>query len=112
MDARTNLIEAAQTMYTLALGPADAVRIIANTERIRVNILRTIHELRITDTMPADGAISIDELASKVSAHPIPLQRVLRFTYTMHLFQEPLNKPDFVAHTPMSALLPALSPYL
>jgi len=26
MDARTNLIEAAQTMYTLALGPADAAQ--------------------------------------------------------------------------------------
>jgi 6-hydroxytryprostatin B O-methyltransferase len=112
MDARTKLIEAARTIYTLALGPSDALRYIANTERMRVNILRTLHELSIANAVPVDGSVSIDELASKVGAHPNPLRRVMRLAYTMHLFQEPLDQPDFVAHTPMSALLPAMSPYL
>ena len=112
MEARTKLIEAARNIYTLALGPSDALRIIANTERMRVNTLRALHELSIANAVPVDGSISIDELASKVGAHPNPLRRVMRLAYTMHIFQEPLNQPDFVAHTPMSALLPTLSPYL
>ncbi|KAK1749564.1 O-methyltransferase-domain-containing protein [Echria macrotheca] len=112
MDARARLIEAAQTMYTLALGPADALRTIATTERMRVNVLRTIHELGIADAVPANGDISIDDLAAKVGTHPIPLRRVLRLAYTMRVFQEPAGKPDFVAHTPLSALIPAASPWL
>ena len=112
MEARTKLIEAARNIYTLALGPSDALRIIANTERMRVNTLRALHELSIANAVPVDGSISIDELASKVGAHPNPLRRVMRLAYTMHIFQEPLDQPDFVSHTPMSALLPTLSPYL
>jgi len=38
-----------------------------------VNVVCTIYELRIADAVPADGAISIDELASKVGAHPATL---------------------------------------
>ena len=112
MDARAKLIEAAQTMYTLALGPTDALRDIAATGRMRANVLRAIHELGIADAVPTDGDISVDELASKVGAHPTPLRRVLRFAYTMRLFQEPPGKPDFVAHTPLSAHVPSVSPWL
>src|SRR3954468_18360899 len=64
MDARTKLIEAARTIYTLALGPSDALRIIGNTERMRVNVLRTLYELSIANAVPVNGSISIEELAS------------------------------------------------
>jgi len=57
-------------MKTLAPGPAHALRTIANTgAHMYVNVMCTIYELRIADAVPANGAITINELASKVGAH-------------------------------------------
>ena len=57
-------------MKTLAPGPTHALRTITNTgAHICVNVVCTIYELRIADAVPADGAITINELASKVGAH-------------------------------------------
>jgi len=112
MDARAKLIEASQAMTALALGPADSLRAVAYTERMRVNVLRAVHVLGIAEAVPSTGSISMDALAAKVGAHAVPLRRVLRFAYTMRLFREPADQPDHVAHTPMSALIPATAPVL
>ena len=114
MAARAKLIDAAKAMHTLALGPADALRGIINTERTGVNVLRAIHELGIAEAVPSPPAdpISIASLASALKVHPVPLTRLLRFAYTIGLFQEPLDKPDHVAHTPLSAAIPSFAPYI
>ncbi|KAK0648131.1 O-methyltransferase-domain-containing protein [Cercophora newfieldiana] len=112
LAARQNLIEASQTINRLATGGIDVLRGITNTDRTGVNVLRTLYDLDIPAAVPLDGSISIPDLAAKVGAHPIPLRRILRFAYTMRLFQEPLDQPDYVAHTPFSAEIPAYGPYL
>ncbi|KAK4450417.1 S-adenosyl-L-methionine-dependent methyltransferase [Podospora aff. communis PSN243] len=112
LAARAKLLDASLTLHRLALGPADTLRTITNVDRTAVNVLRTLHELAIPTAVPLASSISIPDLAAKVSAHPVPLRRLLRFAYTMHLFQEPPNQPDHVAHTPLSAEIPAYGPYL
>lgn len=112
ISARTNLLEAIQTLSRLATGAADSLRNITNADRIGINVLRAIYELDLPAHVPLEGFISVSHLAAKVGCHPTPLRRILRFAYTMRIFQEPLDRPDHVGHTPFSAQIPAYGPYL
>ncbi|KAK3349706.1 O-methyltransferase-domain-containing protein [Lasiosphaeria hispida] len=111
-DARSKLIDSARMMLRLAMGPAEILHSTVMTERTGVMVLRAIWELNLAEAVPLDGDISIDALAAAAGVHPIPLQRLIRFAYTMYIFQEPVGKPDYVAHTSVSAAIPAFSPYL
>ncbi len=112
MAARSSLIEATTTLLRLALGPTDSLRKIITTDRTSVAVLGAIHSLGIADLVPLTGSISISSLAETLQVHPVPLRRILRFAYTMHMFCSPADMPDHVAHTSISAAIPSFAPYI
>ena len=64
---------------------------------------RIVYRLRIAQAVPLDGSVHYQELASKCAVGQAQLERILRYTFTMNLFQEP--EPGLVAHTPDSRKL-------
>ncbi|KAI8632107.1 O-methyltransferase-domain-containing protein [Xylariaceae sp. FL1651] len=74
LNARSNLIDAPQTLLNLALGPADTLAV------------------------PFDDEISISDLASKMGVKNVPaLGRQLGFAYLMGMFRQ--TEDGMVAHT-------------
>ena len=112
MAARAQLIDASRSLLRLALGPTEVLRNIVTTDRTGIMVLRAVYELGIADAVPLDDDISIDGLAARLEVHPTPLRRLLRFAYTLAMFREPHARPDCVAHTAVSAAIPAFAPYL
>lgn len=110
MEARSQLIEASKTLLKLTLGPIDVLRSIITTDRTGVAVLRAIHELKIAESVPPTGSITIDALASSLGAHPTPLRRILGFAHTMGIFHQPT--PNSIAHTSISAAIPTFAPYI
>ncbi|KAK4443826.1 hypothetical protein QBC34DRAFT_430453 [Podospora aff. communis PSN243] len=88
MQSRTALIEASNTMLTLARGPTGALHSIITTDRTAVAVLRAIHELRIAHAVPLSGeSITISSPSTKIGVHPTPLRRIFSYAYTMHIFR-------------------------
>ncbi|KAK3319407.1 S-adenosyl-L-methionine-dependent methyltransferase [Apodospora peruviana] len=112
LEARSDLVEAARTMVTLAQGPVEVLRSMVLVDHNNLAVLIVIHELKIAEVVPLHGSISISDLAARVGVHPAPLARIMRFAYTMHMFCEPEGKPDFVEHTSLSAAIPPFDSYL
>jgi len=110
MEARSQLIEASKTLLNLTLGPIDVLRSIFTTDRTGVAVLRAIHELKIAESVPTNGSITIDALALSLGVHPTPLRRILGFAHTMGIFHQPT--PDCIAHTAISATIPKFAPYM
>ncbi|KIX93306.1 uncharacterized protein Z520_10949 [Fonsecaea multimorphosa CBS 102226] len=110
LEARARLIDASQSMCTLARGPTEALRALVSTDRTNLVVLGAIDQLKLAEAVPLDGTpIAVETLASDLQLHKAPLQRILRYAYSLHMFYEP--KPGYVAHTALSAAIPAFSPY-
>ncbi|KAK3682202.1 O-methyltransferase-domain-containing protein [Podospora appendiculata] len=111
-SARAALIETTRSLLHLAQGPTDLLRSIVLSDRTAVAVLRAIHALKIAEAVPLHTPISLDALATSLGVHPIPLSRMLRFAYTLRIFHEPDNMPNYVAHTALSAAIPGFDPYI
>ncbi|KAI1370510.1 O-methyltransferase-domain-containing protein [Hypoxylon crocopeplum] len=109
LKARSALIDASNMMLNLALGPLDTLSSLVGPAVSKVDVLRTLDALGVPEAVPLKGSISISDLATKVGAHPKLLQQQLKFAYLMGIFWEP--QEGFVAHTSISAAMPALSPW-
>ncbi|KAK0614842.1 O-methyltransferase-domain-containing protein [Bombardia bombarda] len=112
MSARSALIEASRNMLLLARGPIETLRSTVLVDRTGIMVLRVIYCLKIAEHVPLSGSISMASLAAKLDVHPTPLARILRFAYTMRVFHQPVDQPDTVAHTALSAAISTFDPYL
>ena len=111
LAARSNLIDAAQTLVNLALGPTDILAGYAGSCLSEIEVLRTLDSLGVADVVPLDGEISIPDLASKVGVRNVhAFEKQLRFAFLMGMFRR--TPSSGVAHTALSAAIPASSPYI
>lgn len=111
LAARSNLIDAAQTLVNLALGPTDILAGYAGSCLSEIEVLRTLDSLGVADVVPLDGEISIPDLASKVGVRNVhAFEKQLRFAFLMGMFRR--TPSGGVAHTALSAAIPASSPYI
>lgn len=111
LAARSNLIDAAQTLVNLALGPTDILAGYAGSCLSEIEVLRTLDSLGVADVVPLDGEISIPDLASKVGVRNVyAFEKQLRFAFLMGMFRR--TPSGSVAHTALSAAIPASSPYI
>ncbi|KAF7592448.1 hypothetical protein BBP40_000229 [Aspergillus hancockii] len=111
LAARSTLIDAAQTLVDLAFGPTDLLAGYAGPRLSEIEVLRTLDSLGVADVVPLDGEISIPDLASKVGVRNVhALEKQLRFAFLMGMFRR--TPSGGVAHTALSAAIPASSPYI
>lgn len=109
LETRLKLIDAAQSMLDLVVGPLDTLVYLAGPANTKIEVLRTLDELRVADNVPLEGEISVDELAGNLSVNRGSLERHLRCAYLMGIFRE--SREGHVAHTGVSAAMPSFSPY-
>lgn len=111
LAARSNLIDAAQTLVNLALGPTDILAGYAGSCLSEIEVLRTLDSLGVADVVPLDGEISIPDLTSKIGVRNVhAFEKQLRFAFLMGMFRR--TPSGGVAHTALSAAIPASSPYI
>ncbi|KAE8133792.1 O-methyltransferase-domain-containing protein [Aspergillus pseudotamarii] len=111
LAVRSNLIDAAQTLLNLALGPTDILAGYAGPCLSEIEVLRVLDSLGVADVVPLDGEISIPDLASKVGVRNVhAFEKQLRFAFLMGMFRR--TPSGGVAHTALSAAMPASSPYI
>jgi len=111
LAARSNLIDTAQTLMDLAVGPTDTLGRYAGPCLSEIEVLRALNSLGIADIVPLDGEISIADLALKAKVKNLhAFEKQLRFAFLMGLFQR--TPSGGVAHTALSAAMPASSPYI
>ncbi|KIW30649.1 uncharacterized protein PV07_06377 [Cladophialophora immunda] len=108
--ARARLLDASQSIFALARGPTETLRALVSTDRTNLVVLGAIDQLKLAEAVPLDAPIAVETLASKLQLHRAPLQRILWYAYSLHMFYEP--KPGYVAHTALSAAIPSFSPYI
>ncbi|KAI5861165.1 O-methyltransferase-domain-containing protein [Durotheca rogersii] len=107
LRARSALIDASNLMLNMALGPMDILSSLVGPAVSKVDVFRTLDALGVSEAVPLDTPISIDDLAARVGANPRLLRQQLRFAYLMGIFYEP--REGYVAHTSISAAIPSLS---
>ncbi|KAH7024724.1 O-methyltransferase-domain-containing protein [Microdochium trichocladiopsis] len=142
LDARSRLIDAAQALVDLALGPADVLAAYVGDRVCEIDVLRTMDALGVAQAVPLPGGgvnnngnsdkqpdseegeegedededegISIPDLAEKLGVRNVlSFEKQLRFAFLMGLFRlTPKSKK--VAHTGLSAALldESNSPYV
>lgn len=111
LAARSNLIDAAQMLVDLALGPTDILAGYAGPCLSEIEVLRTLDSLGVADVVPLGGEISIPDLASKVGVRNVhAFEKQLRFAFLMGMFRR--TPSGGVAHTALSAAIPVSSPYI
>ncbi|RYP65537.1 hypothetical protein DL769_006283 [Monosporascus sp. CRB-8-3] len=111
LAARSNLIDAAQTLVDLALGPTDILAGYVGPRLSEIEVVRTLNSLGVAQAVPLDGEISIPDLASKVGVrHVAAFEKQLRFAFLMGMFRR--TGSGGVAHTALSAAMPASSPWI
>ncbi|SLM38598.1 Winged helix-turn-helix DNA-binding domain [Lasallia pustulata] len=101
--ARTNLRNAARTMYDLTTGPEEYLMESTLTSLQYINSMRYICHFKIPDSVPDTGEIDYHSLAKSCAVDPAQLKQFLRFVMTNRIFWEPT--PNHVAHTIGSRML-------
>ncbi|KAK5097526.1 hypothetical protein LTS08_006940 [Lithohypha guttulata] len=109
LQTRSDLIDAAQMMLNLALGPTDTLTSLAGPTITKIEVLRTLDDLGVARVVPQEGTIHLADLAAKIGVNGSLLHRQLKVAYLMGMFQEP--SPGQIAHTSFSAAIPDFSPY-
>jgi len=71
-------------------------------------ILRLVADLGVADKIPAEGSLSIRDLASSCAVLPQPLTRVLRVLAAFKIFE--VTASGSISHTPRSRLLRSDTP--
>lgn len=111
LAARSSLIDAAQTLVNLALGPTDILAGYAGPCLSEIEVLRTLDALGVANVVPLSGEISIPDLASEVGVRNVhAFEKHLRFAFLMGMFRR--TPSGGVAHTALSAAIPESSPYI
>lgn len=105
LAARSNLIDTAQTLLNLALGPTDTLAAYAGPRVSELDVLRTFVALEVPQAVPLDGSISVSDLAAKIEVKDeAAFYKQLRFAYLMGMFRQ--SEDGKVAHTALSAAIP------
>lgn len=105
-ETRTSITTMANDLLQLALGPADALRGITTTERLKPIVLGVIDHFNLPDIVPQEGSISFSELSRKINVDQGILERVLRFAFAFNLFkEEPVGNIRHTALSQASALM-------
>ncbi|KAI4127458.1 MAG: hypothetical protein LQ338_003181 [Usnochroma carphineum] len=99
--ARMSLIEAAQGIRDLALGPVDCITAFSDGIKHDLAALQVITEFRIPQLIPLHSEISFTDIAAKLGLPEYRVHRILRHAMTFRIFREP--RPGYVAHTGPSA---------
>ena len=111
LDARSKLIDTAQSLVALALGPTDILAGYVGSGLSEIEVLRTADALGVADAVPLDGEISVPDLASKIGVRNFnAFEKQLRLAFPTGMFRR--TPSDGVAHTALSAAIPASSPYI
>lgn len=110
LKTRALLINASQTMLSLAFGPTDAVSALTGADVCKLEVTRTLDALGVPQAVPLHGEISVEELAATVGVDRSLLYRQLQFAFLLGMFREP--REGFVAHTNLSSALVDFSPYI
>ncbi|KAK2757998.1 hypothetical protein FQN54_004404 [Arachnomyces sp. PD_36] len=111
LAARSSLIDAAEALLKLAVGPTDTLAGYAGQYLSEIEVLRTLDSLGVANVVPLDGEISIPDLASKVGVRNVhAFDKHLRFAFLMGMFRR--TPSGGVAHTALSAAIPESSPYI
>lgn len=122
LDARSRLIDAAQALVDLALGPSDVLASYVGDRISEIDVLRTMEQLGVAEAVPlphaSDGldgepetGISVAELADKLGVRHIKaFESQLRFAYLMG-FLRPTGDGR-VAHTGLSAAMADEKPWV
>ena len=71
-------------------------------------MLRLIADLGVADKIPADGHVTVQDLAAACAVLPEPMRRVLRALAAFRIFQ--FTADGAIAHTPRSRLLRTETP--
>lgn len=108
LETRLKLLDAAQSMMDLVMGPMDLISHLAGPLTTKLEVFRTLDALKVAEHVPLDGDISITKLAHNLGVDSGILQRHLRCAYLMGIFREPSK--GYVAHAGASAEMPN-SPY-
>ncbi|KAJ5641284.1 hypothetical protein N7490_005284 [Penicillium lividum] len=99
--ARMTLIESANAIRDLALGPEDCITAFSDGIKHDLAALHVIVDFNIPQLVPLHGEVSYAEIASKVGIPEYRVHRILRHAMTSRIFREP--RPGYVAHTGPSA---------
>lgn len=108
LETRLKLLDTAQSMLDLVMGPMDTVSYLAGPLATKLEVFRTLDKLKVAEHVPLDGDISIIDLAHNMCVDADILERHLRCAYLMGMFRE--SKRGYVAYTGVSAEIPN-SPY-
>lgn len=88
VEVRYALVQAAQDMTILALGPSELVRCVFLNDRSKLAVLKLISHFRVPQTVPVGGDVSYHDLAEKLHVDEALLTRVLRYAMTHGMFRE------------------------
>ena len=106
-ETRQSIIDSAKTVHSLALGPSETIINLTGAQRLQTYALRVIEHYDIAHAVPKDGSITFEDLAKKLEVNQEVLERIMRLSFGIRLFQEkPLGS---VSHTALSEALPVLS---
>ncbi|KAK5629437.1 hypothetical protein RRF57_005152 [Xylaria bambusicola] len=111
LTARSHLIDNAQTLLNLALGPTDILAAYAGSRMTEIEVLRTFNSLAVAEAVPIYGQISVPDLARKLGVKQVSaFEKQLRFAYLMGMFRQ--TDDGEVAHTALSAAIPESSAWI
>ncbi|CAG8898853.1 unnamed protein product [Penicillium egyptiacum] len=99
--ARMSLIESANAIRDLALGPEDCITAFSDGIKHDLAALHVIVDFNIPQLVSLDGEVSYAEIAKKVGIPEYRVHRILRHAMTSRIFRE--ARTGYVAHTGPSA---------
>ncbi|KAK3081043.1 hypothetical protein LTS18_010777 [Coniosporium uncinatum] len=106
-QAQKELRDAAQKLSDLVAGPSNLL-----LEQLfsfhDPAVMRVLYTFKIPQAVPLTGSISFDDLSAKVGIEVSRLRRILRYAYSLRIFQEP--EPEHVSHTQLSCELATAQP--
>ncbi|KAK5993836.1 Chlorophenol O-methyltransferase [Cladobotryum mycophilum] len=101
--SRMTLIDAAQSLLNLAIGPTDYLNWLTINTPQDLNALNILYKFSIFHVVPLNGAISYTEIAQKTDLSEQLIRRILDRAILMSLFRETAPGTNFIEHTSFSA---------
>lgn len=95
-------------MLDLVMGPMDTVSYFVGPLATKIEVFRTLDNLKVAEHVPLEGDVSVIDLAHIMGVDAGILEHHLRCAYLMGMFRE--SRRRYVAHTGISAEIPN-SPY-
>ncbi|KAL7952363.1 O-methyltransferase domain-containing protein [Trichoderma compactum] len=100
--ARLRVVELAQQILATTMDPG--MNLLINSLQFHFcSCLKVAVDLRIADSIPKDGSVSVKQLAAATGAHEALLVRIMRILTTKYVFAEP--EPHRYSHTAMSWMM-------